>query len=341
MFTSVMARALALLVCLLAVSPYPTFAQHQQTRVLPVTVLAADGRPIPDLQLRNIHVHGKAVHLNSFVPDTSPRRIVLLFDTSGSMAISNGRVTLLQAAIHTAGLFLDRVPSGDLISVYAFADKSRELVPFTHDLAAIRSAMNDLTTPDVERAGKKYGTGTDLGNVLNSILTLLSANPQFADTIVVFSDGLLPRSNGSNIMAFYDQPDYLERITPSLGTLGVRVFFSLAGNVEGAPPLHGVEQFIGATGGESFELNDSGPSFYGGAYDHPEAPVYRSNSLERRALVLFAAIQDTYRLQLQFTSPLEKPTRLHLDFVDGQGKALHNVTVLSPEFVYPDAATHR
>jgi len=341
MFTSVTARALAFLVCLLCASSFPTTAQQQQTRVLPVTVLAADGNPIQDLQSRNIRVHGKAVQLKSFGPDTSPRRIVLLFDTSGSMAISNGRVTLLQAAIHTAGLFLDQASSVDLISVYAFADKSRQLVPLTHNLAAIRAAMNDLPKPEMERASKKYGTGTDLGNALNSILDLLSESPQFGDTIVVFSDGLLPRSNADNIMAFYDQPDYLERITPRLGTLGVRVFFSLAGNVEGAPPLRGVERFIGATGGESFELNDSGPTFYGGVYDHPEAPIYRSNSLERRAVVLCAAIQETYQLQVQFASPLTKPTRLHLDFLDAQGKALHNMTVLSPEFVYPDANTHR
>lgn len=326
--------------CFLCALFYPTKAQEPETRVIPLAVVATDGNSVTDLQSRNIRLRDHGVQLISFTRDTSARRIVLLFDTNASMAISNGRVTLLQAAVHTAGLFLGRVSPADLISVYAFADKEKQLVPFTHDLRAIHAAINNLPKPHTETAKRNFGTGTRLDNALNSILTLLSESPQFGDSIVVFSDGFLPRSDEDDIMVFYDQPDYLERITPRLGTMCVRVFFSLAGNVEGAAPLHGIERFIGATGGESFELNDSGPTFYDGTYDHPEAPIYRSNSLEQRALALYSAIQGTYRLELQFASPLQKPTRLHFGVVDERGKALHNVTVLSPQFVYPGVGAH-
>jgi VWA domain-containing protein len=340
MLKSQLADAFALLICLCA-SACPTDAQHSETHVVPVTVLTMDGKPVSNLQPQNVRVHGRDVQVNRFSLDTSPRRIVLLIDISGSMGISNGRVDLLQAAVHTATLFLDRASSVDSISVHLFAEKEREVVPFTSHLGVIRAAIMNLPKPGTEQTKKEYGTRTDLDNALNSILTVLFERPQFGDAIIIFSDGRFPRSGEGDILSYYDQPDYLRGVTSRLGTVGVRVFFSLAGNVAGAPPLHGIELFVGATGGESFELHDSGPSFYGAnnPYDWPKAPIYRSDSLEQRALALSAAVQDTYRLLLQFTRPLEKPTRLHLDLVDERGKALHNVVVLSPALVYPEAKT--
>jgi len=339
MLKSHLSDAIVFLVCLCA-SPCPTDAQRSAAYTVPVTVVAVDGKPVTNLQPQNIRVHGREVQVNGFSLDTSPRRIVLLIDVSSSMSMSNGKVNLLQAAVHAAGLFLDRVPSVDSISVHVFAEKEREIVPFSHDLAAIRAAITNLPRPGTEETEKEYGAHTNLDNALNSILTLLSGRPQFGDAIVIFSDGLFRRSGEGEILNYYDQPDYLLRVTPKLGTLGIRVFFSLAGNVGGAPPLHGIELFMGATGGESFELHDS--SFLGpinplDSYDHPKTPIYRSDSLEQRAFALSAAIQNTYSLQLQFARPVEKPTRLQFDLVDERGKALHNLAVLRPAFVYPEA----
>lgn len=330
--------AFSLLLCLSAL-PYAKSAQRSETRIVPVTTVTADGKPVTNLQSRNVRIQDRDVQIKTLSLDTNPRRIVLLIDTSGSMGMSNGRVTLLQAAVHTARLFLDRVPSADLISVHAFADTDREVVPFIHDAGAIRAGITDLLKPDAEGAKKEHHADTDLRGALNSILTLLSDHPQFGDSIVIFSDGLFPRSDQDDILSYYDQPDYLERALPRLGGLGVRVFFSLAGKVQGTPPLHGIELFMGGTGGESFEFHDSGPSFYGAinAYDRPATPVFRSDSLEQRAAALCVAIQDTYRLQLELAASLEKPTRLRLDFVDDRGKALRDVVVLTPKFLYPDS----
>lgn len=339
-----LANAFALLVCLCA-SACPIHAQHFEARIVPVTAVTANGKPVTNLQSQNVRLQGRDLQVDGFSLDTNPRRIVLLFDISGSMGMSNGKVTLLQAAVHTAVLLLDRVSPVDSISVHVFAEKEREVVPFTHNLGAIRAGMMNLPKPGNEDIKKEYGARTDLGNALNSILTVLSENPQFGDAIVIFSDGLFPtRGDQSDILNYYDQPDYLLRFSPQLGTLGVRVFFSLAGTIRGAPPLHGIELFIGATGGESFELNDSGSLFYSpinphDSYNRSKAPIYRSDSLEQRALALSSAIHDTYRLQLEFTRPLEKPTRLRLALVDERGKILHDVAALSPAFVYPKAKT--
>ncbi|MGH9731333.1 MAG: vWA domain-containing protein [Candidatus Acidiferrales bacterium] len=219
----------ALLFCLLSALPCTTNAQQPETRVMPATVVTTDGKALTSLQSQNVRIHNRDVRLMSFSLDTSPRRIVLLLDISDSMTISNGNVTLWDAAVHTAGLFLDRVPETDSISVYAFANREKQLVPFTRDHGAIRAAIHGLLKPGSEEAKQEYGTGTRLDEALNSILNLLSESPQFGDTIVIFSDGLLPRSNGDRIMVYYDQPEYLQRVTPRLGMLGVRVFFFSGG----------------------------------------------------------------------------------------------------------------
>ena len=324
-----------LLVCLFS-SAWPSHAQNSEAHILPVAVVTAAGKPVTNLQAQNLRVQDRGVQVNGFSLNASPRRIALLIDIGSRMGKSNGRVSLSQAAVHTAGLLLDRLSSVDLISVYVFAEKAREVVPWTRDFRAVRSALMDLPKPGTDESKREYGVRTDLDGALNSALAALSEHPQFGDAIVIFSDGIFPRVGAGDILNYYDQPDYLVRATPQLGTLGVRVFFSLAGNVAGTPPLHGIEVFMGATGGESFELDDSGSSFHDlNTYDRPKPPIYRSDSLEQRALALSAAIQNTYRLQLEFVKPLEKPMRLHLELVDEQGKALHNVAVLSPSFVYP------
>jgi hypothetical protein len=333
---------LACLFCVCAL-PGPASAPHFEAHTVPLAVVTADGNPVTDLQSPNVRVSARNDQVTSLNLDTGPRRIVLLLDTSGSMGIPNRKVTLLQAALHTAGLFLNRVPSFDLFSVYAFAEKQKKLVPITHDMGAIYAAISAFSSSDIEEHKKEYGARTDLMKAFTSVLAVLSDSPQFGDAMIIFSDGLFPRSDEGDILTYYDQPDNLQRLTPRVGTLGVRVFFSLAGNVEGTPPRHGVELFVGSTGGKSFELHDSGDVFYGldNPYGRPGAPMYRSGSLEQRALALSAAIQETYRVQLQFTKPLRRTARLHFDLMQEGGKSLHDVVVLSPAFVYPGSATQR
>jgi hypothetical protein len=317
----------------------PTNAQVPETHAVTVTVVTADGKPVTNLQSQNIRVRDHGVQVKSLSLDSSPRRIVLLIDASPSMGISNGKVTLLQAAVHSAGLFLSRVPRVDLISVHMFAENDQEIVPFTHDFGSIWAAIAGMSKPQVEKSKDGNLPSTNLNGALNSVLAILSEHPQFGDSIVIFSDGLFPRSGQGDILNFYEQPEYLRAILPKLGTLGIRVFFSLAGNVALTPPLHGVEVFMGAAGGESFELRDSTPPAFGAnnPYNRPAPPIYRTNSLEERAVALSAAIQNVYHLELEFEKPLKKPMPLHLEVVDERGKALRSMTVLSPESVYPDA----
>lgn len=293
-------------------------AQQPETRVVPVTALAPDGKPLMDLHLRNIRVNGVNAQIKDFSLDTSPRRIVLLLDASGSMGISNGMVTLWQAAVHSAGLFLNTAVPADWFSVHVFAERDKEIAPFTDDLGAVRSAIRRL--PGTIQGAKSLYGATNVGKALNSALYTLADRPGFGDAIIIFSDGRFPRSDAGDILSYFDEPQYLEDLRSKLGARGIRVFFVLAGDVLWTPPLYGVELFMAETGGESFEFTRSDDSGVGlgeeAIYSHPEPPIYRSNSLQKRAAVLCGAIQNTYRLELQFNRALAKPERLHLKVVD-------------------------
>jgi len=355
MLRSNLTGAFALLFCLCA-SPCPTNAQAPETHILPVTVVTVDGRPVTNLQSHNVHIHGGGAQVKSFSLDTGPRKIVLLLDTSGSMGTNDNGKLRLAVASELMNLFLDTVPSGDSLALYQFADSPREVIAFTHDVAAIRQSINSIS-PDREKhdmVGR-----TNVRDALNAILTNPRESLAFGDSIVIFSDGE------------WDSDEDKQRSLVSLASAfvqeGVRIFLVLAqeksaisSELQTAPagvnqvvpapghlPLQNSstvvkfdyelarfvdsESFVDAVGGESFAPADPNGL--------QSTTVFRSNDLGQRMKSLCATVQSTYRLELQLSRPVRSKKRLHLNLVDGRGKPLHNVAVLSPEFVYPDAGT--
>lgn len=379
--------AFALLVCLF-MSPGPTNAQAPETRLVPVTVVTADGKPVTILDSQNVRVHDRGVQVKSFRLDESPRRIVLLLDTSVGMGINDrGKPSgepRLAVASELMNLFLDSVPASDSLALYQFADSPREVVPFTHDAAAIRQAISTLT-PDRERdiVGR-----SNIRDALSTILTNLQEPLAFGDSIVIFSDG--------DWNSERDKRPSLDSLASAIVQDGVRIFLVLAQEdsavlnqlqttstgvtqvvpVPRNPPLQNPpigltpdyekerivdsESFVDAVGGATFApaaLSNVLPrnsvflSNYPGQRMQSLSPADQSNILQstivfhsndpgQRMKSLGAAVQSAYRLELQLSGPLRRKKRLHLNLVDGRGKSLHNVAVLSPELVYPDARTH-
>lgn len=215
MLKSHLTAAFALLFYLCA-SPGPANAQAPETRIVPVTVITMDGKPVTTLQPQNVRVHGRGVQVKSFSFDTGPQRIVLLLDTSGSMGTNEHGKSRLAVASELMNLFLDSVPAGDWLALYQFADSPREVVPFTRDATAIRQAISSLT-PDRERdiVGR-----SNMRDALSTILT----NPQellaFGDSIVIFSDG--------DCNSDQDKRPSLDSLASALVQDGVRIFLALA-----------------------------------------------------------------------------------------------------------------
>jgi Mg-chelatase subunit ChlD len=355
MLRSHLTDAFALLLCLCA-PLRSTNAQAPETHILPVTVVTVDGRPVTNLQSHNVHIHGGGAQVKSFSLDTDPRRIVLLLDTSGSMGINDNGKLRLAVASELMNLFLDTVPAGDSLALYQFADSPREVIAFTHDAAAIRQAISSIP---VDRERDMVGR-TNIRDALNAILTNPQESLAFGDSIVIFSDG---EWNSDE-----DKQRSLASLASALVQDGVRIFLVLtqeksAISSESQTPPTGVNQpvpapghlppqgqsivvtfdyektrivdselFVDAVGGESFAPAD--PNVL------QSTTIFRSNDLRQRMKSLCAALQSAYRLELELFEPLRSKKRLHINLVDGRGKPLHNVAVLSPEFVYPDDDTH-
>ncbi|HEV2290113.1 MAG TPA: vWA domain-containing protein [Candidatus Acidoferrales bacterium] len=353
MLKSRLANALALLFCL-CVSTCPANAQAPETHVVPVTVVTTDGKPVTSLQSQNIRVREHGVQVKSFSLDAGPRRIVLLMDISGSMGTTDHGKLRLIVALELMKLFLNSVSKGNSLSLYQFGDSPREIVPFTHDVDAIRQAIDSVSAL---RENEMVGL-TNIGDALNAILMNSQEPLAFGDSIVMFTDGEFNSDNGKQ-HAF-------SSFAPALARRGVRVFLVLtqergttlggaqndSTSVRQAPPasshlpirgqfsvpasdgemavINDSELFAAGTGGESFAPFDYSSTFQ-------TSKVFRSDDLPQRMKALSAAVQNTYRLEMQFSKPLNRKIRLHLEVMDEQSKALHNVTVLSPDFVYPDA----
>lgn len=352
MLKSRLADAFAVLFCL-CVSTCAASAQVPETHVVPVTVVTADGKPVTNLRSQNIRVRNRDVQVKSFSLDAGPRRIVLLMDISGSMGSTDHGKLRLTVALELARLLLSSISAEDSLALYQFGDSPREIVAFTHDLGAIRQAMDSVSVP---QENEMVGL-TNIGDALNAILMNSQEALAFGDSIVMFTDGEFDSDNGKQRA--------LSSFTTALARRGVRVFLVLAQekattlgevqddstNVSQAPPasshlpirgqysipaldderavINDSELFAAGTGGESFA-----PLDYSSTFQTPK--IFRSEDLSQRMQALSKAVQSTYKLEVQFSKPLKSRMRLHLEVVDDQGKALHNVTVLSPEFVYPD-----
>lgn len=340
----------------LCASPCPTNAQAPETHTLPVTVVTVDGKPVTNLQSHNVHIHGGGAQVKSLSLDTGPRRIVLLLDTSGSMGTNDEGKSRLAVAAELMNLFLDTVPAGDSVALYQFADSPRKVIAFTHDAGAIRHSISSIPpSREKDMVGR-----TNIRDALNAILTNPQESLAFGDSIVIFTDGEWDSDEGKQRS--------LASLASALVQDGVRIFLVLtqeksaissklqtaSTGVNQVVPAPGhlpvqnqsigitfdygsrivdSESFVDAVGGESFAPADQSNVLQ-------STTVFRSNDLGQRMKSLSAVVQSLYRLELELSGPLRSKKRLHLNLVDGRGKPLHNVAVLSPEFVYPDAGTH-
>jgi len=165
------------------VIPVSALAQNDEVRTVPLVVMNQSGQIIQNLTPQNVRIKGAKASVRSIALDTSPRRIILLLDMSGSMGETideNKRITTWDYTKDTAGVFLKTIFSQDSVALDVFADKERQVVPFTHDFTLIRAAINALPNP----RGLTFA-----GNALQATLCDFGATVGFGDSIVFFPMG--------------------------------------------------------------------------------------------------------------------------------------------------------
>jgi Ca-activated chloride channel homolog len=110
-----------------------------------VTAVVRDrrGRLLRDLSVHDVQVldRGTSRAIQEFrVDDQAPISLALLFDESGSMAVSSKAGAAREAAQHLISA-LD--PRHDEVAIFSFDSRLREIDPFTSDLAGARGRLGE------------------------------------------------------------------------------------------------------------------------------------------------------------------------------------------------------
>jgi von Willebrand factor type A domain len=308
-------------------------------------VMGQDGKIVEGLTGQNLRVRGIKAKVQSANLDTSPRRIVLLLDISGSMkeAADYRRKTRWEYAKEMAKRFLDDAPAQDFVALGVFAKEEKQAASFTHDFALIRAAIDALPEPDSMAARGSYGTETYAGEALHAAVANASQDLRFGDAVIFFSDGEF---------SMEDRRHSLDSVAGDLERRGVRVFLAFAlGNWlalrDFAPDFWtsaviDSSDFTALTGGFSFgpamppDSQMPGLDPLESRNGWPGLQIHGLDSLESRMLALCNAVQGTYRVELQLDQALRKKQRLEFEVVDRRDKPVHDLLLLYPRNFYPD-----
>lgn len=316
----------ALLLAIFTATP-SAFSQIRDVRTIPLVAMTNDGQVVADLTTQNLRIKGIKATVKNITFDASPRRVILLLDVSGSMG-GELAPSAWDNARELAKAFLKQASPQDWIALDVFAEREKEIVPFTHDFASIRAAIESLPRPDSKQANHVYGDMTFAGDAIAAILYKPNQTMGFGDSIVFFSDGRLTGYDAAKSKLSLDS------ICPELERMDMRVFLALASN-KTAIQLR------------LDEMDPNFPNFYavsdakrlvaitGGATFEPMMPP------AERMAALYRVIQGTYRTELQLEESLPKKKRLHLTLVNEKGKAIHNIILFYPEDLMPDSRAAR
>ena len=357
-------RAIPILAVLCGVTPCRA-QQSGTVRTIPLTVVAPDGGIETALKPANFRVKGVQATVISLTLDRRPRRIYLMLDISVNMSQTMigalpGEMTAgpWNNAKDMAKQFLAALPASDSVSLYVFADEEKQLVPFTHNFAAIVGAISTLPEPDSKEARRLYGRFPDFAD---SALVALSSNPRqlsIGDYIAVFSDGDFLRtkkastrktlrillSHGGRILLFGSINDmllpsdlsirypeqYARDFVPGSGNVVTERFAVLNDFVRDAASL-ALE-----TGGTTFELEPQGRYFSVAPGIRGMARPAEILSLMREAALV---AQNTYQMRLSLAQPLEKEKKIKIELLDSRGKNVRRAFLLYPRRLEPRPKT--
>ena len=159
-------------------------------RTIAVSLTRGDGTPVTSvdsLAFRGVYGNG-AVTIRSIKPAERLPRVILLIDTSGSMALSEPAAAVL------AERFVSRLPADTEIGLAFFASNYILMAPLSKDRSKLTFALEAL------KNGQYYSEGlTALWAAVGEAAKMFGS-PSLGETIYVISDGGDNRSK-SNVQA--------------------------------------------------------------------------------------------------------------------------------------------
>jgi hypothetical protein len=307
--------------------------QPQLRRSIAVNVLDREGTLVTGLTAANFRgeFRGQPIKILSATVDSSPRRIVLLLDASGSMTTEKGKWELAHRAVEDVVLF---GRGNDAIALLLFTGKVNERVDFTQGRRAVADSLAAV------RAGSgaaHQGSGTALLDAIAEGLILLGS-PRTGDVIYAVTDG---QDHSSHVKP--------RRVEMALECTGVRLFLFLfrsslkdypfawilspAGTVAGPDRIR---QFVETTGGNWINLLPVGHGIRGKeGFEATEAELSAVGGAARQ---LYAQMAEVYRLDVALPMEVDKSRQWKLEVVDEQGKKRKDLKLIYPRRLAPCVA---
>jgi len=158
-------------------------------RTLPVALRDEQNLPIQKVSVTDLQakVHGKPTKILSISPDTRPRSLVLILDTSGSMASTKGEPSLFSLGLALAGHFFAVNKQRAQIALLIFNNDVTEAVDFAQGNSAVGDKLQHIAD-DHNYVKTNIKGRTALRDTILAGLQLLK-HPSSADSIYVITDG--------------------------------------------------------------------------------------------------------------------------------------------------------
>jgi hypothetical protein len=258
-------------------------------------------------------ITGQGANVQSLELDNTPRRIVLLLDTSGSMGSyrslswSNVAHVAIQIALQRKG--------DDLIGLETFAENHQILVPLTMDSQLLVRHIEALTSSGRGR--------TMLGLALREILARRENGLKFGDSIILVSDG--DRSEE-------DKTDF-GQLGHDLTRAGVRLCLIRVQPIMGFGATSGVidaSNFAKDVGGITLNMF----SLLEEAHQGDGAHV-ASKMIESTTQAAYGFVRTYYRVGVEISEPLQRPRQLRLQLVDQQKRTMKQLQLNYPRYLLP------
>jgi Ca-activated chloride channel family protein len=200
--------------------------------------------------------------------------VMLLIDTSSSMASTDVAPSRLEAVRRAAGRFLDGAPSRVVVGLIAFNQAPAVLQSPTTDRTAVRSALARL----------RARGGTAIGNALQSALHVLGSVPgkrgmRPPAAIILLSDGTSTSGVDQLTQARQAGREHIPVYTVALGTPNGTITEALPNGhgatvVRPAPPdPQALAKLSQASGGQAYTAANSGR--LNAVYEHLGAQLGR------------------------------------------------------------------
>lgn len=291
-------------------------------RTVPVSFRDAQNLPILGVTIADLEAkaHGKPLKILSLAPDVRPHRLVLILDTSGSIAGLTTDASLWNLEFSLARHFFEMNRQRSQIALLFFNDKVNEVIDFSERNSAVADKLQQVGE-DHDYWKKHIKGRTALRDAILQGVQLLD-HPTSADAVYVLTDG------GDNASA-HSTSDLLRRLAVNPVRIFAVLLYRSAGYRSRAP-----EEVSGPEELSEVALK-SGGQILTAAHWHfgqlalsadTEGKLKAEETLSR----LYQSIMQDSLLEIELPFPIEKNQRWELKLSDAARRQWKGAQIIYP-----------